>query len=309
MQQIFVSILNFNGKDNTIECLKSLEKNSRDNFNLKILVIDNGSSDGSVEEIKNYIEKNENKQACSLVLLENKENLGFSGGHNVGIKYALENGGDAVVILNNDTIVDKNLISELLKVPEDAGIVAPKIYFYKGFEFHKGRYKEDEKGRVFWYAGGIMDFRNVIGHHRGVDEVDDGQYDVLQNTDFASGCCMLIKKEVFEKVGLFDDRYFLYYEDNDLSQRAKSSNFKIIYNPKALLWHKNAGSVGGSGSSVQDYYITRNRMLFGMKFVPLRSKISLLKESLNLLLRGRPWQKKGIVDFYLGKFGKGSYKI
>jgi len=301
MQQVFVSILNFNGKDNTIECLKSLEKISRNGFNLKVVVIDNNSKEKL--SLPNF-------DSLDIKFIQNEKNLGFSGGHNIGIKYALENGADFIVILNNDTVVDENLISELIKSSKDnVGIIAPKIYFYKDFEFHKGRYKEDEKGKVFWYAGGIMDFRNVIGHHRGVDEVDNGQYDTLQNTDFASGCCMLIKREVFEKAGLFDDRYFLYYEDNDLSQRAKRLNFKIIYNPKAVIWHKNAGSVGGSGSNVQDYYITRNRMLFGLKFAPLRSKISLLKESLNLLLRGRPWQKKAIVDFYLGKFGKGSYEI
>lgn len=301
MPQVYVSILNFNGKDNTIDCLKSLEKTSRNSFDFKVLVIDNGSREKL--ELPSFPNLN-------VQLIENKENLGFSGGHNVGINYALKNGADFVVILNNDTVVDKNLILELIKSSkEDVGIVAPKIYFYPGFEFHKGRYKKEDEGKVFWYAGGIMDFGNVIGHHRGVDEVDNGQYKNSEITDFASGCCMLVKKEVFEKVGVFDDGYFLYYEDNDLSQRAKRSNFKILYNPKAILWHKNAGSVGGSGSSLQDYYITRNRMLFGMKFAPLRSKVSLIRESLNLLLKGRPWQKKGILDFYLGRFGRGSFRL
>jgi len=300
MPQVYISILNFNGKDNTIDCLKSLDKALRENFDLKVLVIDNASS----EKLELPSLSNLNVQ-----LIENKENLGFSGGHNVGIKFALDNGADFIIILNNDTVVDKKLISELVKASkDDIGIVVPKIYFYPGFEFHKGRYKKEEEGKVFWYAGGIMDFRNVIGHHRGVDEVDHGQYDTVESTDFASGCCILVRREVFEKVGVFDDRYFLYYEDNDLSQRAGRSNFKIIYNPKAILWHKNAGSVGGSGSSLQDYYITRNRMLFGMKHAPLRSKVSLIRESLSLMFGGRPWQKKGILDFYLGKFGKGSYK-
>lgn len=301
MPLVFVSILNYNGKDNTVDCLKSLEKISKENFDLKVIVIDNASK----EEFELPVFPN-----LDLEIIRNNKNLGFSGGHNVGIKYAMNKRADYILILNNDTVVDKNLILELIKGSrKNAGIVAPKIYFYPGFEFHKDRYKKEEKGKVFWYAGGIMDFGNVIGHHRGVDEVDHGQFDKLEKTDFASGCCMLVKKEVFEKVGKFDERYFLYYEDNDLSQRAIRSNFNIMYNPKAILWHKNAGSVGGSGSNLQDYYITRNRMFFGMKFTPLRSKLSLIREGIKLLISGRTWQKKGILDFYLGKFGRGGFNI
>lgn len=302
MQKVFISILNFNGRDNTIDCLKSLEKSSKSGFDLKVVVVDNAS----VEKLEIPPFPNLN-----IHLIKNKENLGFSGGHNVGIDYSLKNGADFVVILNNDTVVDQNLILELLNIAvsnPDVGIIAPKIYFAKAFEFHKNRYKKEDLGKVLWFAGGKMDWRNVIASHRGVDEVDKGQYDRTQTTDFASGCCMLIKKEVFDKVGMFDERYFLYYEDNDLSQRAKKTGFSIVYNPKAVLWHKNAGSAGGSGSTLQDYYITRNRMLFGMKFVNLRAKFSLIRESINLFFNGRKWQKKGIIDFYLLRFGKGSYE-
>lgn len=302
MQKVFISILNFNGRGNTIDCLKSLSLLKKDNFELKVLVIDNAS----VEKLELPSFSNLN-----VHLIKNKENLGFSGGHNIGINYSLKNGADFVIILNNDTFVDENLISELLNTANsnpDAGIVAPKIYFANGFEFHKDRYKKEDIGKVIWFAGGKMDWENVIANHRGVDEVDKGEYDEIQTTDFASGCCMLIKKEVFEKTGLFDERYFLYYEDNDLSQRAKRNGFKIFYNPRAILWHKNADSAGGSGSALQDYYITRNRMLFGMKFASLRAKFSLVRESISLLFNGREWQRKGIVDFYLLKFGKGSYE-
>jgi len=163
-------------------------------------------------------------------------------------------------------------------------------------------------GKVFWYAGGEMDWKNVIGHHRGVDEVDHGQYDDISETGYVSGCCMLLTKKLLEKVGGFDKKYFLYYEDNDLSQRSKRKGFKILYAPKAVIWHKNAGSAGGSGSPLQDYYITRNRMLFGMRYAPLRSKVALVRESIRLLLSGRKWQKAGIADFYKRRFGKGSYK-
>lgn len=300
MQSVFVSIIDFNGRENTIDCLKSISESSKDDFELHIVVINN------------FPQKKLDLPAFSnlkIKIIENEKNLGFAGGQNVGIKYALENGADYVLVLNNDTVVDKNLVSELIKAANSGiGIVAPKIYFAKGFEYHKDRYKKEDLGKVFWYAGGQMDFENVIGHHRGVDEVDSGQYDGAMNTDFASGCCMLIKKEVFKKIGLFDERYFLYYEDNDLCQLTKKAGFEITYNPKAFMWHKNASSAGGSGSNLQDYYITRNRMLFGMKFANLRSKSALIRESLSILFTGRWWQKRGILDFYLGNFGKGSYE-
>ena len=120
---------------------------------------------------------------------------------------------------------------------------------------------------------------------------------------------MLIKKEVLQRIGLFDEKYFLYYEDSDLSQRVKKVGYKIVYAPKAILWHKNAGSAGGSGSTLQDYYITRNRLFFGLQYVPFRAKLALVKESIVLLIKGRSWQKRGILDFYLGKLGRGSFII
>lgn len=304
MEKVSLIILNYNGNTDTLECLRSLENLSLpSNIKLEIIVVDNASSQNPNKIIRS--------QFRNVVVIENKINLGFSGGNNVGISYALDNGADYILIINNDTIVDKYFLDELLKViknREDVGIVVPKIYFAPGFEFHKNKYKRDDLGKVFWYAGGIMDFKNVIGSHRGVDEVDDGQYDKTQESDFASGCCMMIKREVFEKIGLLDDKYFLYYEDNDFSIRAKKEGFKIVYSPKAVIWHKNAGSAGGSGSSLQDYYITRNRMLFGFKYASIRVKFALFKESLNLLLTGRRWQKKAVIDFYLQRFGKGSFR-
>jgi len=309
MKKIAIVILTFNGEKDTMECLESIAKMRSLNYKLQIIVVDNGSTDADASVISNFQFPISN---FGFKVIQNKENLGFAEGNNVGIRYALENGADYVVILNNDTIVHVDLINELVKTAESSekiGIVVPKIYFAPGFEFHKDRYKKEELGKIIWYAGGIMDWRNVLGYHRGVDEVDDGQYQKTEETDYASGCCMLIKKEVLQKIGLFDEKYFLYYEDNDLSQRTKKAGFSIFYCPKAVLWHKNAGSAGGSGSHLQDYYITRNRLLFGIRYAPIRSKLALIRESLGLLLNGRLWQRRGVLDFYLRRFGKGSFII
>lgn len=300
MKHVVISLLNFNGKKNTLDCIESLENVRRDDFKLTIVVVDNASSDGSPSEISN------------LKIILNKENLGFAGGHNVAIKYALENGADYVLILNNDTYVDHDFLAELLRVAEEdksIGILSPKIYFAPGFEFHKNRYSKNEIGKVLWYGGGEMDWANVIGHHRGVDEVDEGQFDNIEETELATGCCMLIKREIFEKVGMFDDKYFLYYEDSDLNIRSNKIGFKTMYVSKSIIFHKNAGSAGGSGSKLQDYYITRNRLVFGMRYAPIRAKFALFRESLKVLLNGRYWQRRGVLDFYLGKLGKGSFNV
>lgn len=303
MQNVFISILNFNGEKNTYECLKSLSKLDFEGINLSTIVLDNGSS-----QPLNI--KDQDFKRIRLHVIKSQVNLGFSGGHNLILKYALERGAQFILVLNNDTLAARGLLKNLLQIlkNEDIGIASPKIYFSKGFEFHKERYKENELGKILWYAGGIMDWRNLIGKHRGVDEVDWGQYEKAEETELATGACMLVKSEVIKKIGFFNEKYFLYYEDADFAMRTKRAGYKIFYQPKSILWHGNAESSGGSGSTLQDYYITRNRMLFGMSYAPLRTKISLIKESLFLLVKGRKWQRKGILDFYIGKLGRGSFR-
>ncbi|OIP58179.1 MAG: glycosyltransferase family 2 protein [Candidatus Levybacteria bacterium CG_4_10_14_0_2_um_filter_36_16] len=303
MKKVAIIIINYNREKDTVDCLESILAIESSKNILTTIVVDNGS--------KNKFATNKNYKEIGLKILRSEKNLGFAGGNNFGIKHALNNGADYVLLLNNDTFVDRKFIKELIDVFEekkDAGIVAPKIYFAKGFEFHD-RYRAEDLGKVFWYAGGIMDWNNVIGKHRGVDDVDTGQYDKIEKTDFASGCCFLTSREVLEKVGMFDEKFFLYYEESDLCERVKRNGFSIFYTPKSVLWHKNAQSTGGSGSDLQDYYISRNRLLFGMKHAPFRSKIALFRESLKLLIMGRKWQKIGIRDFYILKFGKGSFSL
>ncbi len=301
MKKVVIVTVNYNTEKDTLDLIESINKIRKDDFLIEVVVVDNGSKD------KFALPKEYEKD---ILLIKSEINKGFSGGYNIGIKKALEKKADYVLIVNNDTIMDPLMVKNLLKVLEsDAkiGAVTPKIYFAKGHEFHKDRYTKEELGRVFWYAGGYMDWKNVQSIHRGVDEVDNGQYDKTEKTDFASGCCILFKREVLDKVGLFDDKYFLYYEDADLNERIKKAGYKIYYVPPAVLVHVNASSSGGAGSLLQDYFITRNQMLFGMKYAPLRAKIALIRQSLKLLQSGRPNQKKAIKDFYLGRFNKGSY--
>ncbi len=304
MKKIFVIILNFNGCKNTVECMESLDKvRTPQGYEIIPVIVDNASHDDSVKVFK--------KRYPRVVLLENKVNLGYSGGNNTGISYALKHDASHITILNNDTVLDRAFILDLIEALRNykADVACPKIYFEKGFEYHKDRYKKQDLGKVFWFAGGDMDWANLIGHHRGVDEVDYGQYDKMIDIKFITGACFIGTKEVFEKVGGFNDKYFLYYEDADLSMRIRQSNFKIILAPKSIVYHKNAGSTGGSGSTLQDYFITRNRLLFGMHYASVRTKFALFRESIKLFTRGRIWQRRGVIDYYLHRLGKGTYPL
>lgn len=301
MKNVSVIILHYSDIENTKDSIESVLASDEKDIKIQLIVINNSKDDIS----------NLKKGHKDVDFIESSKNVGFSGGNNLGIRKAMHSGADFVVLVNNDAIVDKKCIEELVLFAQkhNASLVSPKIYFYKGNEYHKSRYKDKDLGNVLWYAGGKMDWDNVVGFHIGVDEVDRGQFEGEEEIDYVSGCCMLLSKELIENVGIFNEGYFLYYEDNDLSQRAKKKGFKIMYDPKAIVWHKNAASSGGSGSELQDYYITRNRMLFGLHYAPLRSKLALVKEGLILFFLGRKWQKKGVLDFYLGRFGKGSFPL
>ena len=294
--KIAVVILNYNGLENTLECLESIKKCERLSHKIEIIVVDNASQDGSQEALSNLKD---------IYLVQNADNLGYSGGNNVGIKKALGRNAQAILILNNDTLAEKSLIINLAQALKSADIASPKIYFAKGFEFHKKRYKEDELGRVIWYAGGRIDWDNIIGQHIGVDEVDTGQFAKSAEIDLATGAAICVKREVFEKIGVFDEKYFLYLEDMDFCVRAKNAGFRIIFEPEAIVWHKNASSSGGSGSLLQDYFITRNRLLFAFKYASFKTKFAVFRQVLGQIKS--PIKRKAFFDFFTFNFGKGNY--
>ena len=161
---------------------------------------------------------------------------------------------------------------------------------------------EDKK--TIWFAGGHLDKNNVLGTHIGVDQQDVGQYQNNKQVDFITGAGMMVRAEVFNQVGLFDERYFLYLEDVDLCFRAKIKGIKVTYIPNAVMYHKNAQSTG-LGSSLQDYFLTRNRMVFAHKFLSLRTQFALLREV--LINIGNPIRRQAFFDFLLNNLGKGSY--
>lgn len=297
-KKIAIVVLNFNGLKDTLDCLESLRRVDKGKNIIDLIVVDNASTDGSKEALVNLKDIN---------LITSEKNLGYSGGNNLGIERALKRGADWILVINNDTFVKNDLIISLLKSANRGDIIVPKIYFAPGFEFHKDRYKKSDRGKIIWYAGGKIDWQNVIGVHIGVNEVDCGQFSKVMEIDLATGACMFISRNVFETIGLFDKRYFLYLEDMDFCVRAKKAAFKIVFEPRAILWHRNASSSGGSGSNLQDYFITRNRLLFAFKYAKIRTKIALLRQIVSQA--ANPVKRKALFDFLTMKLGEGTFNI
>lgn len=212
------------------------------------------------------------------VLIEGK-NKGYAHGVNLGIKRALTDGLQNVAVINNDIEVAPDFTAAVKKSlsAHPGSLIGGKIYYGKGYEYHKHRYQPKELGHVFWYAGGICDWKNAITLHRGVDEVDKGQYNRFEPTEFITGCLTCFDRQVVNRIGLWDESYFMYYEDADYCERAKRKGVSLYYDPEIVIWHKNAASTGGSGSKLHVAFQKKNRLVFGLRYAPLRTKVHLLK--------------------------------
>jgi GT2 family glycosyltransferase len=227
--KIAVVVLNWNGKALTLDCVRSLLEIQTPN--VETVVVDNASSDGSAEAVRQSF-------GDQVTVIVNDDNLGFAAGNNVGIQFALRNGADFVLLLNNDTVVDTDLINGMLRPFEaDAtvGITGPKIYYY------------DPPDQI-WFAGGELFLARGVSRHIGIRETDRGQFDEQRVVDYVTGCALMARREVFELAGFLDPSYVAYYEDADLCMRARRAGFSIVYAPEGKVWHKISASTGGQVS-------------------------------------------------------------
>lgn len=213
-----IVVLNWNSGEMTAQCIRSLlGMRARD---YEIIVVDNGSNDGSVEFLRQEFRK--------ITVAPQDRNLGFAAGCNVGIKLAAERGVEYVLPLNNDTVVDPEFLTELERLAEEhpqAGVISPKIFFW------------DLPDR-FWWAGGEFSLWTGIIKHVGWKERDEGQFNGPRRLDWATGCAMLMRCDALRRTGLFDERFFGNGEDLDLSLRMRKAGYEIWYAPEAKLWHK-----------------------------------------------------------------------
>ena len=220
----------------------------------------------------------------SYVTYIHDKNGGYAYGINQGVKRAVADGYELFCPMNCDVTVKENFVENIKRsiTSNPSSIIGAKIYYYPGYEYHKDRYTKTDLGKVLWYAGGITDWKNVYTTHRGVDEVDKGQYDAQEKTTFITGCLMTYDKSVIESIGYWDESYFLFYEDADYCARAMNNGIPLLYDPSICMWHKSGQSTSGAASTFQQNYLEKNRLKFGLRYAPLRTRLHLIK---NFLLR------------------------
>jgi len=341
--KVCILILNWNNWQDTVGCLESVYQNSF--TNCQAVVIDNGSSDNSLERVREWAVgrlpsgnaftpyKSDNKPishityareaaelggdlgrekdlfaslpedvSCPFVLIQTGANLGYAGGNNVGLRFAMKREDFSHVwILNNDTIIHQEALTELLACMESddtVGAAGSKLLYH-------------HEPDTLHMAGGCrivpwMGNASMIG----VGGKDDIRWDRPLEPDYISGASLLVKKKVLEDIGFMDERYFLYWEDADWGVRMRRRGYRLLYCPTSRVWHKEGGTAGRL-SPVSDYYWVRNGLFFMKKFypalLPLAPVFYLLKYTLVRLVKGQPLHFSsflaGVRDFLKGRTG------
>jgi GT2 family glycosyltransferase len=287
-----IIILNWNGFQDTAACINSLMKISYNNY--KIIVVDNASD--------NDAQKLQKEFGDTIHLIRNEINLGFSGGNNSGIEYALKQKPEFILLINNDTVVENNFLDELLITANsfsNAGIIGPVIGYFNNRE-------------KIWSADGKISKIRSSGFIKKINmDINSIKFD--KNCTFLSGCCMLIKRDVFEKIGMLDENYFLYLEDSDFCWRTLKAGYKIFLSAKSRIYHKVNISTKRDNPLLPLYYTTRNRLYFAKKnlgnwfyaFYPYLIISMAIKNLLpNNRVEKKVFVKKALKDFKDYKMGQ-----
>ncbi len=243
--QVTAIVLNWNGLEDTRACLASLAAQTYPD--LRVIVVDNASEDGSGATLA--------REFAAFTHVANEVNLGFTGGNNAAMKRALADGAAFVLLLNNDATLAPDAVACLVAAAQTdprAGMVGPKIYYA-------------DPPDLIWYAGGAINFADRFPfRHIGDDEPDHGQYDAPGETDFITGCCLLVRAETVREVGMLDPAFGYYGEDVDWCLRAKQAGWHLLYEPRARAWHRISRSMA-RGSVQRFYYAYRNAALIARR--------------------------------------------
>jgi len=297
MPRVGIVILNWNRRQETLDCLASLGRLEYPDY--EIVVVDNGSEDGSAAAIA--------ERQPAVTLIQAQSNLGFAVGNNLGLEYLRRTRAGYFLLLNNDTEVAPDFLLRLVQAAEAdprVGAVGPTIYY-------------DDRPEMIWSAGGLIDWQRGLTEMVGLGQVDGGQFGMEPRpVDFVTGCALLARMSVLEQVGLLEPRFFAYYEEAEWCVRVTKSGFRVLHVPAAKIWHKIAIEEREASPPVH-YYMTRNRLLFlRMTRAGWRAWLNTLlldygQRVISWTLRPR-WRTKvpqrramlrGIVDYYRGQFG------
>jgi hypothetical protein len=293
-------VLSWNGREDTLRCLESLQ--AVDHAPLQIICVDNGSSDGSQEAVRECFPE--------VVLIEAGVNLGYAGGNNLGIRYALEHGAAWVMLVNNDASVAADVIDgfeQAVRACPRAGILAGKVLFA-------------DHPDTIWFAGQRVSERlGYSGRPRGYGRPDGPRYSHVAMTGRAVGALMAISREAIDVVGLLDEDLFAYVEDVDWALRVRSAGLEVVFAPGARAWHRVSASTGGEARSTHTlYYGVRNtvtmlerRRPLGRVGNALRRTVILATFSLHALTRANRGEalqavREGFADARIGRLGERS---
>lgn len=262
--RISIVVLNWNGKEDTLECLASVGQ--LDYLNYEVIVVDNGSTDNSVDVIRTKFPK--------FSVLETKKNLGYAGGNNVGIRQALEHGAEFILVLNNDTVVSPQLLNKLVSSANqhpDAGFLGARLLYH-------------DRPELVWFDGAqwnaslnCFEYPGQNGHVSSLGMVD-------HETDYVCGAALFIRTEIIRQVGLMDERYFLVWEEVDWCYRARQAGLRNIVVPDAVVWHKVGPSFGGEDSPLRTYFDIRNALVWSWRYAGLSTWQGILSRSLSRAL-------------------------
>ncbi len=248
-------IVNYNSGTNIIECINSILRSKK--IHPYIIVVDNASKDNSLENCK--------KHFPNLIYIYNTHNIGFAGGVNIGLRFALEREAATITLCNPDAIIDSECATKLIStiLTKKADIISPVIYKYNSPDI--------------WFAGGDISYKKMRATHTHIK--NDFQNQSILTTDYNTGCVMTINPRVFKQIDLFDEKFFLYYEDADFSLRAKNAGFILGILPTAKAWHK---EVSEQENKQKTYFLVFSGLLFFEKHTTGLKKIWFL---INLKLR------------------------
>ena len=282
--KVAIIIVNYNGIQDTIECVKSLDNILYENH--EIIIVENASTDRKKVLENSYLN-------AKATIIYSDRNDGFSGGNNIGIDYAIKKNFDFVLLLNNDTIVEKNFLNELIQTAYEynAAVVTGNIYYYY------------DKSKL-WYSAGEYNYNNGITLMIG----NKSDSNVPSEVSFSTGCLMLISRNTIEDCGKLSDDYFLYSEDTEYCCRILQMNRRIVWNPKSIIYHKVSASTK-ENSPFQEYYLIRNNMYIIKKYgnKKIYAYMKRIWYSIKEIIKGQYKIKPlidAIRDFLIGKVGR-----
>jgi GT2 family glycosyltransferase len=302
--RVGIVLVNLNSYNDTSICIKSLRSITYPN--VEIIVVDNGSKDDSGSQLR--------EKYPGVTHLRSEENLGFTGGNNLGIQYGLLAGCEHILLLNNDTIVTSGFLEPLVEQLEKnwkIAAVGGKIYYAPSVR--------NGAKDVLWYAGSYRKWHSGFSHY-GIEAKDRGQYNSAKEVPYACGCLMLMRGSVIKEIGMLSDEYFIYWEEADWCERARKAGYISYYEPKSVIYHNFKSSHLGKETPFYNYLQSRNAFIYSQKhnrglrllqfwsLYPVVTLYRILQDLRFKNLRGGKAILWGIYDFFRGYRGKSGLK-